>query len=158
MTVRTALSVPTLLVVLVAGVCAGVQSNQSEWKLVKFVEDGADLTSALTRNGDIIYRFKDDKMWIVTRDVKVEFKVKQVTDGEKEESTPARFSATYNGNNSELKKAYKNEIRGIYKIDKDRMTRCYSNDGMTFPKAFESQKGSSLYLVVLERLPEMKMK
>lgn len=112
---------------------------QGEWKIVEFVKGGkatdAAKLGAVTIKGDQL----------------------TIRDGKRDE--PATFTLDPKakppaidirpGNAGAKKDAV---IKGIYKLEKDRLTIAFGGDGTERPKEFKSEAGSKTGLFVLERV------
>jgi uncharacterized protein (TIGR03067 family) len=115
------------------------EALQGEWKVVEFVKDGSD-------------RAKDEG------DTKVVIKDNNFTVKEPTRDEPATFTIDPKANPKTIdirvmeKGGKEVAVKGIYKLEKDKLTICYSFEDAARPKEFKSEANSKTGLLVLERV------
>lgn len=109
---------------------------QGKWSAVAYTEDG----EAATRldKTPIEWLFEKDQLTIIAHDQQ-EFKLK------------GSFKVDNSSDPKSIDlKIDKQEMKGIYRLDKGKLTVCYAPEGKR-PTAFESKQGSGVVLIVLEK-------
>ncbi len=117
---------------------APVESIEGEWKLVEFVKEGRPrekeaITTMTFKAGKLtIADGKRDETATYTLDPK---------------ATPFAIDLV-----PEKGGGRKETVKGIYKIEKDKLIICFSMDGADRPKEFKSEPGTKTGMFTLERV------
>ena len=114
------------------------ESLQGEWRMVELIRDGRPEPKEEVR--DTKATFKGNQLSMQTGKRGAE--VSSFTLDPK--ANPPAIDLKPTGE--------KFTVRGIYKLEKDTLTLCFSFDGKDRPKEFKSEKGRGIGMVVLERV------
>jgi uncharacterized protein (TIGR03067 family) len=114
------------------------ENFQGEWKLVKYVsgraaEDPQDVAGKVVVKGDrVALHFRGDEAGTFTLDPKAD---------------PPTIDITL-----DMKNLGKDVVvKGVYKLEKDKLTVCFGLNATDRPKAFKVEAGTDTAMFVLER-------
>lgn len=113
------------------------EALQGEWKLVQYIDQGKDRTKDrefrvhIEGNSLTIVTEKEKQLATLVLDLKTEPKIIDL---------------------QWMDKGKERLNRGLYKLEKDKLTICIGHDGCERPKEFKSEKDDDIALIVLERV------
>jgi uncharacterized protein (TIGR03067 family) len=115
------------------------QNFQGEWKLTWILKEGRPVTKEELMNAKGVV--KGDRMTVTLGD---DSETGTFTLDPK--ADPAALDFTLDGEDRAPV-----VVKGIYRLDKDKLTLCFASPGEDRPKEFASPGGSHTVLIVLER-------
>jgi uncharacterized protein (TIGR03067 family) len=136
-----------LLVLVAAPLCAeddakkALESFQGEWKIVEFIKEGLPDKPEELKDAKVVV--DGSKMTITRRPGRKE----QTTITLDSKATPMAIDIK-----PDAKDEAKFLIKGIYKLEKDKLTICYALEGRDRPKEFKAEDETNQAIFVLERV------
>jgi uncharacterized protein (TIGR03067 family) len=132
-----------------------MKTLQGKWKFVSMEQDGRQAPPE--RFKDMVVQFEGSKMVEIRRGARrgeLDFKVHAQHDPKRieliREARESKMTSTATGQPVIVKK--EREVSyGIYRLEGDKLTLCMGEKTKDYPKAFATEKGSSLTLATLQR-------